>query len=234
MAECLRLDRVSAGYRQTVVLHQMSFSVAAGETVAVLGRNGAGKTTLLTTIAGFNTFHAGEIYFTATPIGTWPIWRRARAGVGLVPQEREIFSTLSVEENLLVSARGNTWTIQRVYELFPRLAERRCNGGNELSGGEQQMLAIGRALMGSPSLLLLDEPLEGLAPIMVETILQALMRLREETALTVLLVEQRARLALELASRALVLVSGRIAYDGPSAALKVDAALLGRLIGVSR
>jgi branched-chain amino acid transport system ATP-binding protein len=232
--DCLRFSGVRAGYGPTVVLDRISLAVPVGATVAVLGRNGAGKTTLLTTILGFTTFHAGEICFAADAIETWPIWRRCRAGIGLVPQEREIFSSLSVEENLIVSARGREWTLERVYDLFPRLFERRRNGGNALSGGEQQMLAMGRALMGDPTLLLLDEPFEGLAPIMMDTILRALARLRRETAMTILLVEQRARLALEIAPRAVVLVSGSIAYDGPSSALYEDATRLARLIGVSR
>jgi branched-chain amino acid transport system ATP-binding protein len=234
MPDCLTIDRVSAGYGPIVVLDGISFSVAAGETVAILGRNGAGKTTLLTTILGFTTFHGGHVRFGETPIEAFPIWRRSRAGIGLVPQEREIFTSLSVEENLSVSAHGDDRTIERVYDLFPRLAERRRNRGNELSGGEQQMLAIGRALMGNPALLLLDEPLEGLAPIMMNAILGALGRLRKETSMTILLVEQRTKLALSLAPRTIVLVSGTIAFDGPSAKLQGDAAQLARLVGVSR
>ncbi|HEX3948736.1 MAG TPA: ABC transporter ATP-binding protein [Steroidobacteraceae bacterium] len=234
MSDCLTIDHVSSGYGPTIVLDNISFAVETGETVAILGRNGAGKTTLLTTIIGFTTFHGGQVRFGTTPIENFPIWRRSRAGIGLVPQEREIFTSLSVEENLSVSARGDEWRLERVYDLFPRLAERRRNRGNELSGGEQQMLAIGRALMGNPTLLLLDEPLEGLAPIMMNTILAALARLRRETTMTLLLVEQRARLALALARRTIVLVSGAIAFDGPSAVLQGDAARLARLVGVSR
>jgi len=234
MSESLRLDRVSAGYGRTIVLDAVSFAANKGELVAVLGRNGAGKTTLLTTIVGITTFHDGAIVFAGQCIERWPTWRRSRAGVALVPQERGIFGSLSVEENLLVSASGEGWTLAGVYELFPALFERRRNAGNQLSGGEQQMLAIGRALMGGPDVLLLDEPLEGLSPIMTETILRALDRLRRETAITILLVEQRAKLALKLAPRVVVLVNGAVAYDGPSAELAADRKRLSRMIGVAR
>jgi branched-chain amino acid transport system ATP-binding protein len=234
MLDELRLAEVSAGYGPTIVLDGVTLAFAAGETVAVLGRNGVGKTTLLETLMGFTRLHRGRIEWSGTRVEHWPTWRRARAGVALVPQEREIFPSLSVEENLRVAQRSAEWTPERVYDLFPRLAERRRNRGNQLSGGEQQMLAVGRALMGGPRLLLLDEPLEGLAPIIVDALVAALARLRSETRMTMLLVEQRALLALALAPRAIALVRGRIAYDGPSAALVDDAARLSTLIGVAR
>jgi branched-chain amino acid transport system ATP-binding protein len=232
MAEQLALGGVTAGYGPTVVLDDVTLSFAAGETVAILGRNGVGKTTLLETIMGFTTFHRGRIDWEGAPIETWPTWRRARSGVALVPQQREIFASLTVEENLRVAARGGQWTVERGFDLFPRLAERRRHRGNQLSGGEQQMLAVARALMGGPRALLLDEPLEGLAPIIVEALVRALDRLRRETAIMMLLVEQHAALALELAPRAIGLVRGKVVYDGPSAALRADRERLAALIGV--
>ncbi|MSQ71347.1 MAG: ABC transporter ATP-binding protein [Betaproteobacteria bacterium] len=229
----LVLENVIAGYGPTVVLDGISLAFDQGETVAVLGRNGMGKTTLLETVMGFTTFHGGRIGYTGESIEGWPTWRRSRSGVSLVPQEREIFPSLTVEENLRVAARGGQWTTERAFDLFPRLAERRRNRGNQLSGGEQQMLAVARALMGSPALLLLDEPLEGLAPIIVDALVAALERLRKETAITMLLVEQHALLALEFAPRAVALVRGKVVYDGPSDALTRDAQRLSSLIGVA-
>jgi branched-chain amino acid transport system ATP-binding protein len=233
MTEHLRLNDVSAGYGETVVLDRVSLSLAAGETLALLGRNGAGKTTLLAAIMGHATLHAGDLVFAGHPIGRMRGFRRARLGIGLVPQEREIFPSLTVEENLTVAGRGVGWTLDRVHELFPVLVERRGSMGNQLSGGEQQMLAIGRALMGNPSLLLLDEPLEGLAPIVVDRLLAALHRLREAGGMTLILVEQHARLALEFAPRALILDRGRVVHDGASAPLLNDPVLLARHIGVA-
>jgi len=198
--------------------------------LAVLGRNGVGKTTLLATIMGHTTLHAGSIEYERRPITRLPVYERARLGIGYVPQTRDIFPSLSVEENLRVAAFAGGWTPAQVYELFPRLAERRRHMGNQISGGEQQMLAIGRALMGGPSLLLLDEPLEGLAPIIIEVLLQAIRRLMREEALGVVLVEQSAKLALELSDEALVLDRGRIVYHGPSAELLADPARLAALI----
>ena len=233
MADCLALHEVSAGYGETVVLERVSLRLAEGATLAVLGRNGVGKTTLLATVMGHTTLHAGNIAFRDQPITQLRPFRRARLGIGYVPQEREIFRSLDVDENLGVAARpGAGWTRERVYALFPSLAIRRRNSGNQLSGGEQQMLAIGRALMGNPSLLLLDEPLEGLAPVIVDGLIAALHRLREEDGLAIVLVEQHARLALEFATRAVILDRGRVVYDGDSRALIDDAQLLGGLIGV--
>jgi len=233
MADCLTLHEVSAGYGETVVLERVSLSVAEGATLAVLGRNGVGKTTLLASVLGHTTLHAGRIAFRGKAVERLRPFQRARLGIGYVPQEREIFPSLSVDENLGVAARGGTrWTRERVYALFPSLAVRRHNMGNQLSGGEQQMLAIGRALMGNPTLLLLDEPLEGLAPIIVDTLLAALHRLRQDDGLAIVLVEQHARLALEFAERAVVLDRGRVVYDDASQPLIDDPQRLARLIGV--
>ena len=233
----LALDGLTAGYGETVVLHDVSLALGAGETLALLGRNGVGKTTLLATIMGHTRLHRGTIRLDGRTVSALPSYGRARAGLGYVPQEREIFPSLSVLENLQVAERPGVggksrWSVARVYELFPRLAERRDNRGNQLSGGEQQMLAIGRALMGNPTVLLLDEPLEGLAPVIVEALMAALTRLRQDEGMTMILVEQHAMMALEFAPRALVLDRGRVVHDGPSRALIDDPAALGRLIGV--
>ena len=230
----LQLSDVSAGYGETVVLDGVSLRLEAGGTVAVLGRNGVGKTTLLATIMGHTTLHHGQINLGEMEITRLPTYRRARMGIGLVPQEREIFSSLSVEENLLVSARPGHWTNDRVYDLFPSLAARRLHQGNQLSGGEQQMLAIGRALMGNPSVLLMDEPLEGLAPVIVEAVLVGLKRLRQEDHLSLLLVEQHARVALEFAPDAVILDRGAVVYTGPSEALLADPERLNQLLGLAR
>jgi len=237
MAELLSVKDVSAGYGATVVLDHVTFTVKAGMTLAVLGRNGVGKTTLLTTILGQTTLHDGGISFAGRSIQRLRPFRRARLGIGTVPQEREIFPSLTVEENLAVASRGDTahgWTLERVYALFPNLAERRRGMGNQLSGGEQQMLAIARALMGNPSLLLLDEPLEGLAPVIVDRLLEALRHLRAETRLTMLLTEQQARLALEFSDDAVILDRGRIVHAARSADLLADPERLSMLIGVAR
>jgi branched-chain amino acid transport system ATP-binding protein len=222
MPDALRLDGVRAGYGETVVLEDVAFAVPERGALAVLGRNGVGKTTLLATIMGLTTFHAGAIEYNGAPIADLPTHARNRMGIGYVPQAREVFPSLSVEENLVVAARPGRWDLARVYELFSRLAERRTHRGNQISGGEQQMLAIGRALMGNPALLLLDEPLEGLAPIIVEGLLKAMQRLIREESLTVVLVEQSAKLALEVTDSALVLSRGRIVHRGPSAELLAD------------
>jgi branched-chain amino acid transport system ATP-binding protein len=233
VADCLTLQDVSAGYGETVVLDRLSFGLAEGGTLAVLGRNGVGKTTLLATVLGHTTLHAGRIAFRGQPLERLRAFQRARLGIGYVPQEREIFPSLNVDENLAVAARNGTrWTRERVYELFPSLAMRRRNMGNQLSGGEQQMLAIGRALMGNPTLLLLDEPLEGLAPVIVDALIAALHRLRADEGLAIVLVEQHARLALEFAASAVVLDRGRSVYDGVSAALLDVPERLAALIGV--
>ncbi|MBC7803336.1 MAG: ABC transporter ATP-binding protein [Candidatus Parcubacteria bacterium] len=234
MTEALRLSGVRAGYGETVVLEDVAFSLPERGSLAVLGRNGVGKTTLLATIMGHTTFHAGSIEFQGRPLMRMPVHQRNRIGIGYVPQAREIFPSLSVVENLEVARHSRNgpalWTTERVFELFPRLAERRSHMGNQLSGGEQQMLATGRALMGNPTLLLLDEPLEGLAPIIVESLLGALQRLIREESLTVVLVEQHAKLALQVCESALVLNRGRIAHHGPSSDLLRDPERLTALV----
>ncbi|MEJ0071395.1 MAG: ABC transporter ATP-binding protein [Pseudomonadota bacterium] len=238
MAEALLdLRALTAGYGETVVLHDVSLALGAGESLALLGRNGVGKTSLLATIMGHTRLHRGELRLGGRAITALPSYARARAGLGYVPQEREIFPSLSVLENLEVAEHAGVdgtkgWSVARVFEMFPRLAERRDHRGNQLSGGEQQMLAIGRALMGNPTLLLLDEPLEGLAPIIVENLMAALQRLRQAEGLAMILVEQHAMMALEFAPRALVLDRGRVVHDGPSRDLANDPPALGRLIGV--
>ena len=222
MADLLNVKNLRSGYGATVVIEDISFSLPERGTVAVLGRNGVGKTTLLASLMGQTTLHSGSIEFNGKPIERLPIYERSRIGVGFVPQTRDIFPSLTVEENLTVAERPGRWSLQRVYDLFPRLAERHRHMGNQISGGEQQMLAIGRALMGSPSLLLMDEPMEGLAPIIVDALLLALKRLIREDALTVILVEQSAKLALEVTDRALVLNRGLVAWEGASSALLAD------------
>lgn len=230
MPEALKLEGLRAGYGETTVLEDVGFSLAERGSLAVLGRNGVGKTTMLATIMGLTTFHAGRIEFRGRAIERLAVHERSRLGIGYVPQTRDIFPSLSVEENLMVAVRPGRWSVERVYELFPRLSERRTHMGNQISGGEQQMLSMGRALMGDPSLLLLDEPLEGLAPIIVDALLAAIERLAREEALTVVLVEQSAKLALEVTEQALVLNRGRIAYSGPSADLLADPERLGSLV----
>jgi branched-chain amino acid transport system ATP-binding protein len=223
----LEVANLKAGYGETVVLEDVALSLPARGTLAVLGRNGVGKTTLLASIMGLTTLHAGRVIFEQRKIQNLPVHQRARLGIGYVPQGREIFPSLSVEENLTVAGRPAKearakWTLQRIYDLFPRLAERRAHMGNQISGGEQQMLAIGRALMGNPTLLLMDEPLEGLAPIIVEALRKALERLIAEDSLAMVLVEQSARLALEMTHTAIVLDRGRVAYSGRSSDLLGD------------
>jgi len=229
----LILDGVSAGYGDTVVLDRISLRLTPGQTLAVLGRNGVGKTTLLATIMGHTRLLGGGIRFAGEEIAARPPYRRARLGIGFVPQEREIFPSLTVEENLTVAQRPGQWTLARVYDFFPSLAERRRNHGNQLSGGEQQMLAIGRALMGNPTLLLMDEPLEGLAPVIVDALLAGLDRLKREDELALLLVEQHAQLALELAQNAIVLDRGVIVFTGASRELREAPQRLNTLMGVA-
>ena len=231
--EGLALDGVEAGYGETVVLEGISLTLPPGGTLAVLGRNGVGKTTLLATIMGHTLLRSGRISFAGSDISTLPPYRRARLGIGLVPQEREIFPSLTVEENLLVAEQPGPWSIARIYDLFPALASRRKNRGNHLSGGEQQMLAIGRALIGNPLLLLMDEPLEGLAPAIVDTVLTGLARVRREEQLALLLVEQHARLALDFAEEAIVLDRGRIVFSGPSTELVAAPERIEALMGVA-
>ena len=230
MADALQLSGVRAGYGETIILEDVSFTLPEHGSLAVLGRNGVGKTTLLATIMGHTTFHSGEIRFLQKRVENQPVYERARAGIGYVPQDRLVFPSLSVEENLTVSARSGRWNLERVYDLFPRLAERRHHRGNQISGGEQQMLAIGRALMGNPTLLLMDEPLEGLAPIIVETLLKALKRLISEDSLAIVLVEQHAKLALQVTRTALVMRRGKIVHQGDSDKLLADPERLADLV----
>jgi branched-chain amino acid transport system ATP-binding protein len=232
MAELLAFDNVVAGYGNAVVLHRLGFTLAEGQSLAVLGRNGVGKTTLLETLMGNTRVTQGAIRWCGEDITRWPAHRRVRTGLGWVPQEREVFPSLTVEENLSVVARPGPWDLQRVYGFFPRLRERRSNYGNQLSGGEQQMLAIGRALMTNPRLLLLDEPMEGLAPIIVEELAASIRRLCEGEGLASIVVEQHPVLALEMTHQAIVLERGTVVHAGTSAALAADAALLDGLLGV--
>jgi branched-chain amino acid transport system ATP-binding protein len=232
MADLLALETVTAGYRDTVVLENISLGIGPEEAWALLGRNGVGKTTLLLTIMGLTELRAGRILFQAADITGADTHRRAQAGIGLVPQEREIFPSLTVDENLRVAMRPGEWTLARVYDLFPRLAERKRNYGNQLSGGEQQMLAVGRALAGNPKLLLLDEPFEGLAPVIIDTLAAALVRLRRESRIATLLVEQQVDIALELTERTIVLDKGQIVWRGESAALAADRNTLSVLVGL--
>jgi branched-chain amino acid transport system ATP-binding protein len=230
----LELAAVTAGYGDTVVLEGVNLVLGPGERLSVLGRNGVGKSTLILTIMGHTRLRGGRIRLAGRDIARWPPWRRARAGLGLVPQEREIFPSLSVREHLRIAARPGPWTIERAYQTFPGLALRRSHHGDQLSGGEQQMLAIARALVGNPKVLLMDEPTEGLAPIVVEQLVAVIAGLGADAAMAMLLVEQHAELALELAPRGLVMDRGRIVYDGPSAALARDRERLQNLVGVAR
>jgi len=233
MAETLlALDNVRAGYGPAVVLDGVSLTLPERGSLAVLGRNGVGKSTLLLTIMGYTQVGRGRILWRGADITQRAPHRRALGGIGWVAQEREIFTSLTIEENLTVAARDGRWNLAAVYDLFPRLAERRRNMGNQLSGGEQQMLAIARALMTNPALLLLDEPLEGLAPIVVEELATAIRRMTSEGANAFILVEQHADIALSLTQNALVLERGRVVHSGESRRLLADHALLERLVGL--
>jgi branched-chain amino acid transport system ATP-binding protein len=230
----LELDAVSAGYGETVVLEDIRLALAEGETLSIIGRNGVGKTTLLATVMGHNTLHGGDVRLHGKTIARLPAHRRNWAGLGYVPQEREVFPSLTLRENLEVAARPGAWTIDKVFGLFPRLGERQKNRGNQLSGGEQQMLAIARALIGNPSVVLMDEPSEGLAPVIVEELARAVKRLAATEGLTMILVEQNTRLALDISPRTAVMDRGRIVFDGASEELKRDPDKLHRLIGVGK
>jgi branched-chain amino acid transport system ATP-binding protein len=209
-------------------------SLAQGETLALLGRNGTGKTTLMNTIAGATRQHAGQIRLDGVALHRLPSHQRAAAGVGWVPQERDIFKSLTVLENLSAVARPGAWTPQRVFEMFPRLAERQHNMGNQLSGGEQQMLAVGRALVLNPKLLLLDEPLEGLAPIIVQELLRAIARITRDEGLSAIIVEQHPQAILAISHQAVVLDQGRVIHSGAAADLQANPVLLDQLLGVAR
>ncbi len=232
MTELLRITDVYAGYGHAVVLEGITLALEEGEALAVLGRNGAGKTTLVATLMGHTRLHRGELRWRRRDLGALSAHRRAAAGIGWVPQEREIFRSLTVDENLTVAARPGPWNSARVYRLFPRLAERRTHYGNQLSGGEQQMLAVGRALTLNPCLMLLDEPLEGLAPVIADELILAIRGMIDEEGLSIILVEQHADTALSLTQRAVVLERGRIVHRAQSAELARDPAMLQRLVGI--
>jgi branched-chain amino acid transport system ATP-binding protein len=239
MPDLLELTGVTAGYGRTVVVEDVSLSLQEGGALAILGRNGVGKSTLMRTIAGHTTLHGGRTRFAGADVSALPAWQRARLGIGYVPQEREIFPSLSVIENMTVSFRlkpeatvvskpeatDTQWTLERIFALFPSLAERRRNRGNQLSGGEQQMLSIARALALEPRLLLLDEPFEGLAPTLVDKLVGVFERLRG-AGLSIVLAEQHPRVALRMTDEAMVLVRGRVAVHGASRALLDDPAVL--------
>jgi branched-chain amino acid transport system ATP-binding protein len=233
MAELLALDKISAGYGESVVLEDISLAMQEGDSLALLGRNGVGKTTLLITLMGLTQLHSGAIRWRGADIARVPTHRRAQAGLGWVPQERHMFPSLTVEEHLTVVARPGPWNLKRIYDIFPRLQERRANMGNQLSGGEQQMLAIARALMTNPQLLLLDEPMEGLAPIIVQELMRIIRKLISEEGLSVIVVEQHARLALSITRQAIVLDRGRIVHAGSSDSLLADGERLDRLVAVA-
>ena len=232
MASALELRQVSAGYGETVVIEQIDLTLAPGECISVIGRNGVGKSTLLATIMGQTVLRVGDVVLAGQNLNRVPSYKRALAGIGFVPQEREIFPSLSVRENLEVAARPGDWTLPRVFELFPRLGERLDNAGNQLSGGEQQMLAIARALLTNPTILLMDEPTEGLAPILVESLTAILKQLRTQSGLSIILVEQNSRVALSFSPRTMILDKGRIVYDGESEPLQQDADRLAKLVGI--
>jgi branched-chain amino acid transport system ATP-binding protein len=233
VADLLELDDVSAGYGEAVVLDGVSLALGEGESLAVLGRNGVGKTTLLATLMGLTRLHGGRLRWRGGDLGALPPHRRAHAGLGWVPQERAIFRSLTVDENLSAVSRPGPFDAARVYRMFPRLGERRANMGDQLSGGEQQLLALGRALVLNPTLLLLDEPMEGLAPLIVEELARVIGDLARGSGLAIILVEQHARLALELTREAVVLDRGRVVHRSPSRALLDDPATLHRLVAVS-
>lgn len=233
MAELLAVEGLTAGYGEAVVLEDVSLSLGAGDSLAVLGRNGVGKTTLLASIMGLTRRHRGSLRFRGRDLGAIPTFARARAGLGWVPQERWLYPSLTVEEHLSAVARPGHWTAERVYRLFPRLAERRRNRGLQLSGGEQQMVAIARALVVNPRLLLLDEPMEGLAPLVVQELMNVIREVAAAGEMAIVLVEQHARLALALTRSALVLDRGRVVHRSDSQALLSDRALLHRLVTVA-
>jgi branched-chain amino acid transport system ATP-binding protein len=226
MADLLAVQGLSAGYGEARVISGLDLAVGEGRSLALLGRNGAGKTTLINSLIGVTTRHAGRIAFSGRDVTALKPYQRARAGLGWVPQERNIFRSLSVEENLSAVALPGAWSLARVYSMFPRLKERRRNGGGQLSGGEQQMLAIGRALMLNPRLLLLDEPTEGLAPIIVDELLAVLGRLAREEGLSMIIVEQKAHKILPFTDEAIILNRGAVVHAAPSAALLADQAMI--------
>ena len=234
MSELLKVDGLSAGYGEAVVLHDVSLALGEGQTLALLGRNGTGKTTLINTLAGATRQHGGTITLAGQALHKLASHERAAAGIGWVPQERNIFKSLTVHENLTAVARPGKWTPDRVYQMFPRLAERKGNLGTQLSGGEQQMLAVGRALVVNPRLLLLDEPLEGLAPIIVSELLKAIARITRDEGLSAIIVEQHPQAILAISDRAVVLDHGTVVHADSAAALRAAPELLDKLLGVAR
>ena len=234
MAELLKVEHLSAGYGEAVVINDVSFALGEGETLALLGRNGTGKTTLMNTLAGATRQHGGSITLGGVALHKLAPHQRAAAGIGWVPQERNIFKSLTVHENLTAVARPGKWNPAGVYEMFPRLAERKGNLGTQLSGGEQQMLAVGRALVLNPKILLLDEPLEGLAPIICEELLKATRRITREEGLAAIIVEQHPQAILAISDSAIVLDRGSIVHRGTAQELRESPALVDKLLGVSR
>jgi branched-chain amino acid transport system ATP-binding protein len=232
MTEVLRIESLTAGYAGAVVIDDVTFSLDETAGIALLGRNGVGKTTLLSTVMGHTEVRSGKIVLAGCDITALPPHERSLRGLGLVPQEREIFPSLTVYENMIVAARAGEWTIERAYDLFPRLAERRRNYGNQLSGGEQQMLAIARALVSNPRVLLLDEPFEGLAPALVDKLVDVLRRIHTSLGMAMILVEQHAELILDFLPEAIVLDRGQMRWRGASKALASDRAQLASLIGL--
>ena len=233
MAELLALDGVTAGYGASVVLEDISLELDEGDSLALLGRNGVGKSTLLVTLMGLTRLHRGALRWRGRDLTALSTYQRAQAGIGWVPQERYMWPSLTIEEHLTAVARQGRWTLRRIYEVFPRLEERRTNLGNQLSGGEQQMLAIARALIVNPSLLLLDEPMEGLAPIIVQDLMKVIRSLVSEGGMAVVVVEQHAKLALSLTRQALVLDRGRVVHRSASDDLANDPQTLHRLVAVA-
>ena len=233
MAELFAVEGVTAGYGDGIVLEDVSLSLDEGDSLALLGRNGMGKTTLLVTLMGLTRLRGGRLRWQGGDLAALPTHRRSQSGLGWVPQERFMFPSLTVEEHLTAVARPGRWNVKKVYGIFPRLEERRGNYGNQLSGGEQQMLAIARALMVNPSLLLLDEPMEGLAPIIVQELMNVIRELADEGGMAVIVVEQHAKLALALTRQAIVLERGRVVHRSASEALLADPDTLHRLVSVS-
>ena len=233
MPELLAIEQLTAGYGEATVLQKVSLSIPEGQSLALLGRNGMGKTTLVNSIVGVTRYRGGTITLDGKDIARMRPDQRAHAGVGWVPQERNIFKSLTVEENLTAVARPGQWTTAKVFAMFPRLAERRHNLGNQLSGGEQQMLAVGRALILNPRIILLDEPLEGLAPIIVDELLAVLKRIIREEGLSAILVEQNAKKILGVTDRAAVIERGAIVHQADSATLATDATVLEKYLGVA-
>jgi branched-chain amino acid transport system ATP-binding protein len=240
MSDLLKVEKLSAGYGQARVLNELSLNLAQGQTLALLGRNGTGKTTFIDSLVGVTTRHGGQIWLGGQALHAMPPFQRAAAGIGWVPQERGIFKSLTVDENLTAVARrapgkiAREWTPASVYELFPRLAERRGNLGSQLSGGEQQMLAVGRALVLNPRLLLLDEPLEGLAPIIVQELLQAIVHLTKNEGLSAIIVEQHPQAILRISDRAVVLDHGVVVHEGDAISLLESPDRLEHFLGVAK